>query len=103
MKSKVISAPPGHFEKSDLYSRRYWRRIQHLANEFWQRWQKEYLSNLQKRTKWYSQEKNFEKDDIILITDKGLKRNKRLKAKVVEVRKDDQGMVRSVKLKMANI
>ena len=103
MKSKVISAPPGHFDKSNLYSKRYWRRIQHLANEFWQRWQKEYLSNLQTRTKWNSPEKNFEKDDIVLIADKGLTRNKWLKGKVVEVRKDDQRMVQSVILKTANI
>ena len=103
MKSKVISAPPGNFEKSELYSKRYWRRVQHLSNEFWQRWQKEYLNNLQKRTKWSSPEKNFKKDDIVLIADKSLARNKWLKAKVIGVRQDDQGMVRSVILKTANI
>ena len=103
MKSNVISAPPGQFEKSELYSKRYWRRVQHLGNEFWQRWQKEYRNNLQKRTKWSSPEKIFKKDDIVLIADKSLIRNKWLKAKVIEVRKDDQGIVRSVILKTASI
>ena len=37
MKSTVITAPPGVFDETERYSRRRWRRIQHLANEFWQR------------------------------------------------------------------
>ena len=103
MKSKVICAPPDKFEKSDLYSKRYWRRVQHLANEFWQRWQKEYLTNLQRRMTWHSPKNNFKKDDIVLIADNNLPRNQWLKAKVVDERKDDKGVVRSVKLKTARM
>ena len=37
MKSKVVSPPPaGEFSKPDnIYSRKHWRCIQHIANEFW--------------------------------------------------------------------
>ena len=35
MKSKVVLPPAGKFQKEDLYTRKYWRRVQHLANEFW--------------------------------------------------------------------
>ena len=49
MKSKIIMAPPGDFEKADLYSRRRWRRIQHIINEFWSRWKHEYILSLQTR------------------------------------------------------
>ena len=35
MKSKVVIPPPGSFGTPDHYSRRRWRRIQHIANEFW--------------------------------------------------------------------
>ena len=38
MKSKVVLPPPGHFVKADEYNRKRWRRIQHIANEFWVRW-----------------------------------------------------------------
>ena len=31
-KSKVLMPPPGSFGTSDLYSRRRWRRIQHISN-----------------------------------------------------------------------
>ena len=37
MKLKVVSPPPGKFLKPDVYSKRRWRRIQHIANEFWSR------------------------------------------------------------------
>ena len=34
IKSKVVMPPPRSLGTPDLYSRR-WRRIQHIANEFW--------------------------------------------------------------------
>ena len=47
MKSKVVLAPPGVFQPADVYCRKRWRRVQHLANEFWSRWRKEFLLSLQ--------------------------------------------------------
>lgn len=41
MKSKIVMAPPGEFNENDMYSRRRWRRVQHLVNEFWTRWRTE--------------------------------------------------------------
>ena len=35
MKSKVVMPPPGSFGTVDLYSKRRWRGIQHITNEFW--------------------------------------------------------------------
>ena len=76
MKTKAILHPPGNFQRADIYSRKYWSRIQLLANEFWQRWQKEYLINIQRRTTWNVPQKNFQKDDIVLIAEDNLPRNK---------------------------
>ena len=44
MKTKVILAPPGTFQPADVYCRKRWRRVAHLANEFWTRWRKEFSS-----------------------------------------------------------
>ena len=52
MKSGVIVPPPGSFSNEDIYSRKRWRVVQGLANEFSDRWRKEYLQNLQARSKW---------------------------------------------------
>jgi len=51
LKTKVVLPPPGVFTSADLYSRKWWRRVQHLTNEFWCRWRKEFLLSLQKRQK----------------------------------------------------
>lgn len=48
MKVKVLMPPPGVFLREDLYSNKRWRRVQHLANEFWNRWRREFLHTLQK-------------------------------------------------------
>ena len=37
MKSKVILPPPGVFKRPDIFSKQWWRRVQHIANEFWAR------------------------------------------------------------------
>ena len=37
MKSSIILAPPGNFLRADVYSKKRWRRVQQLADEFWQR------------------------------------------------------------------
>ena len=50
-KSQVVLPPPGVFQQADIYSRKQWCRVQHLANEFWQRWRKSYLCSLQSRQK----------------------------------------------------
>ena len=51
MKSKVVMPPPGSFGTPDLYRRRRWKRIQHIANKFWSRWRKEFLTSLQAGSK----------------------------------------------------
>ena len=35
MKSKVVLPPAGKFQKEYLCTTKYWRRVQHLANELW--------------------------------------------------------------------
>ena len=40
MKSRVIMPPLGSFVRPDLYNKRQWRRVQHLADKFWFRWRR---------------------------------------------------------------
>ena len=51
-KTKLVLPPPGEFKRDDLYHRKRWSPTQHLAQEFWSRWSKEYLQQLQVRDKW---------------------------------------------------
>ena len=98
LKSKVVLPPPGVFQKDDLYCRRRWRVIQHLANEFWDRWRKEYLTNLQERKKWTEEKRNFQVGDIVLLKEDNVVRNLWPSARVTEVFPNQDGLVRSVQL-----
>ena len=101
-KSEVLLPPPGDFDESDLYSRKMWRRVQHLTSEFWKRWQKEYIHNLQVRQKWTKPEPNLEVNDIVLVSDVDLPRGQWQLGCVVETFPSKDGLVRSVKVLFGN-
>lgn len=98
MKSSIILPPPGDFVKEDLYLRKRWRRVQYLANEFWQRWKKEYLLSLQQRQKWHKTNRNAKVNDIVIIQDDTTPRNDWKLAKVTAVYPSQDGCVRKVQL-----
>ncbi|XP_023188127.1 uncharacterized protein LOC111608396 [Xiphophorus maculatus] len=99
MKSSVILPPPGQFCREDLYLNKRWRRVQFLANEFWQRWKREYLLNLQQRQKWQKVSRNLHINDIVILQDDNAPRCKWKLALVVETLESPDGKVRKVKLK----
>lgn len=44
-----------------------WKRVQGLANQFWKRWQSEYLYLLQVRRKWEETAPNVKEGDVVLV------------------------------------
>ncbi len=98
MKSDVVLPPPGDFQRADIYSRKPWRRIQYLANEFWNQWRKGFLQSLQKRQKWIRPRKNIMIGDIVLVVEDNLPRNRWLLACVVETYMSKDGLTRKVKV-----
>jgi hypothetical protein len=75
------------------------RQAQFLADIFWKRWLKEYISSLQVRQKWLSEKRNLKVGDLVFMTDEGHARGRWPIGRVVEVYQDVDGNVRSVKLK----
>ncbi|XP_063604967.1 uncharacterized protein LOC134780266 [Penaeus indicus] len=102
MKSKVVLPPPGTFQSSDQYSRKRWRRVQYLANEFWNRWKKEYVQLLQCRKKWPSVTKNVKGNDIVIVKEQNLPRNSWKLGCVSEVIPSKDGLVRKARITMAD-
>ena len=102
LKSDLLLPPPGNFDSLDLYARKRWRRVQHLANQFWQRWRKEYLHNLQIRSKWVRPTYNMKVNDVVIIKDDDLPRNRWLLGRVVDTFPSDDNRVRSVKVMIAS-
>lgn len=102
MKSKVILFPPGEFQRADIYSRKRWRRVQFLADEFWRRWRKDYLQSLQPRQKWQTKRRNLQVDDVVIVKNENEPRNCWKTARVEEAHPDEDGLVRKVRLKIAD-
>lgn len=91
--------PPGVFHKDDQYVNRRWRQIQYLADVFWKRWCKEYLTQLQERQRWSSPGRNFCVGDVVLIVDDTSPRNSWPLGRIVETFPDGNRLVRQVKVK----
>ncbi|CAB4009017.1 PREDICTED: uncharacterized protein LOC107357656 [Paramuricea clavata] len=96
MKTRPLLPPPGVFLPQDLYSRRYWRRAQYLADQFWCRWKHEYLQSLQARPKWNEVKPNLQVDDLVIMNDNS-PRNQWPFGRVIAMKSED-GKVRKVKL-----
>ena len=96
MKVNVLMPPLGVFLKEDLYSNKRWRRVQHLANAFWNRWRREFLHTLQMRQKWAKPHRNLVPGDIVVVKDDHLPRNEWKLARVEQTLPSDDGFVRKV-------
>ena len=101
LKAKPIM-PPGLFQKADLYSRRRWRQVQYLADLFWRRWIREYLPNLQQRSKWQHPKRSLRQNDLVIIVDYTAPRNSWLLGRVVKTLPGSKGLVRSVLVRTKN-
>ena len=101
-KSKAVLPPPGVFQKDNLYCRKRWRVVQHLANEFWNRWRKEYLASLQTRQKWTNEKRNFQVGDVVLLKEENISRNNWPIARIDKTFPSDDGLVRTVELRVAD-
>jgi hypothetical protein len=99
MKSTAIVAPPGQFQREDIYMRQRWRRVQYLANVFWSRWKSEYLVTLQGRQKWNTPKRNIAVGDIVLLKDEGLPRCAWNMGRITSVQVDSTNLVRKVTVK----
>ncbi|KAL6484158.1 hypothetical protein MHYP_G00062030 [Metynnis hypsauchen] len=102
MKSSVVLPPPGEFVKEDLYLRKSWRKVQYLTSEFWTRWKREYLLNLQQRNKWHKTQRNAKINDIVILMDNSLPRNEWKLAKITKVYPSEDGVIRKLELLMSD-
>ena len=89
---------PGIFKLGDMYRRR-WKYVQYLADEFWRRYIKEYLPEMQKRQKWNNRLKNLKIGDLVLIQHENTPRRVWPLGLVVHCNEGRDGLVRSVRVK----
>ena len=99
MKTRPPSPPPGTFVRADLYARRRWRRVQYLADQFWLRWRREYLQNMQPRRKWQKFRRNITDGDVVLVKG-GIHRNSWPIGRITEAIHSEDGHVRKARVEI---
>ncbi|XP_048095664.1 uncharacterized protein LOC125292430 [Alosa alosa] len=97
-KTGTPSSPPSDFGKAEIL-RQQWKQVQHLAETFWHKWQREYLNTLQSRTKWQDKRPYLNEGDIVLMRDNAVKRNHWPMAMVTKALLSRDGFVRAVEVR----
>ena len=88
--------------EADISSRKQWRQVQALRAMFWERWVKEYLPSLTKRSCWKNSKPNFNVGELVLIEEDSLKRNLWPLARISKVMPSTDGVVRVVEVRTKN-
>lgn len=83
--------------KVDLKSM--WRSRQLTLNSFWKKWSKTYLLNLQIRQKWKEPTEEDLLNKVVLLREDNMSRNEWKIARIQEVYRSKDGLIRSVGLK----
>ena len=78
-----------------------WHLCQNLTHHFWRRWSTDYLTTLNKFYKWSHPTRNVSVGDIVILRDESTFPTKWPIAKVVEIHRGNDNLVRVVTLKTA--
>ena len=98
LKTKFPSPPPESLSLKDLlaYGKRRWRRVQFLADCFWQRWRDNYIQELKGRSKWTKERRNLVVGEVVLLKEKNVARGDWRIAVVRRLCPSSDGLVRKV-------
>lgn len=102
MKSTTALPPPGKFIREDVYTKKRWRRVQYLTEQFWSRWKIEYLRNIAARQCWHAPKRNFQIGDVIIDIDETLPRSEWRLGRIVETVLSPDGLVRKAKVALGD-
>ena len=90
--------PPGCFDAA--LHRQQWKQVQHLANTFWSRWRREYLTTLQSRSEWQAERPNLKVGDLVLLKDAETTRNNWPLGLISRTFPNKDGKVRRIEVKV---
>jgi transposase InsO family protein len=81
-----------------------WRLVQELLKEVWNRWLREWVTELNKRKKWQTPMDNLKVGDIVLVIDAEISKSRGdfPLARVTETHTGPDGLVRTCKVKTAD-
>ncbi|XP_073961651.1 uncharacterized protein [Choristoneura fumiferana] len=94
-----ITIPSPTFSTAKISNLSRWQHLQKLLNDFWHKWQQEYLCRLQQRRKWTKQESEFDIGQIVLIKNENLPPGKWLMGRIMEKHPGSDGLTRVYSVK----
>ncbi|XP_041988227.1 uncharacterized protein LOC121739739 isoform X1 [Aricia agestis] len=109
-----VCITPGHFlvggpllsrpqtDPDITHVKQRWQLVQSMNKQIWRGWSREYLQNLQTRTRWTSPTKDIELNDIVVIKEDHMPPGKWALARVCELHPGKDGHTRVVTLKTQN-
>lgn len=88
-------------DRKQLCSRKQWRVLQQLYNQFWRQWLQDYLPELTRRTKLYADVEKITKGSLVLVCDGNQSRNQWQRGRVEEVVVGTDGRIRTALIRTA--
>lgn len=79
-----------------------WKLVTHLKEEFWRRWSREYLCELQYRHKWKTRNVNVKPGDMVIVKEDNTSPLKWPLARIVKTYQGDDGLVRVADVRTAS-
>lgn len=79
-----------------------WQHITKVRQDFWARWNLEYLNELQKRHKWTKNGPELNVGTVVLIKDKNLSCSQWALGKIIELHPGEDGIARTAIVKTSN-
>ena len=101
LKESPNPPPLTNFTDEDLnaYGKLRWRRVQQLAEAFWAKWRRDYMSQLINREKWTKDHPNMCVNDVVVLRGKTTPRNDWPVGVVEKVFPSDDEVVRSCEVR----
>lgn len=90
----LITVPDRDYTTANMNHLSRWQHCQRLVQGFWKRWQTEYLSRLNQRTRWLKRTKEFEVGDIVLLKNENMPPSKWALARIVKKHPGQDGINR---------
>ncbi|CAI6371089.1 unnamed protein product [Macrosiphum euphorbiae] len=98
----LLLVPEADLSNENISTLRKWRYVQALMQTFWKRWSKEYLPQLQVRSRWLAQTEQVKIGDIVIIKEECTPPGKWKLGKILKTHPGSDGIVRVVTLKTSN-
>ncbi|CAG7724968.1 unnamed protein product [Allacma fusca] len=97
----LVALPDQDLEDAPINRLNRWQKLQQMVQQFWRRWVDEYLTRLQARPKWCTEEPNMKTGNLVIIKDERLPPSKWKLGRIVECHPGGDGKVRVVTVKTA--